>query len=133
LPGKISKVIVRNLESLPNLLGACIGKGGERIQNVIQEMNSEKIELIEWQEDKDKMLVGLLAPLSEKEISICQSLNHKNKIVVIPAPKKSLVLISKGKLLRLIENYLDLPVKIQIRTSEEMNQERKNKTSFKEN
>jgi transcription termination/antitermination protein NusA len=133
LPGEISKVIVRSLEPIPNLLGVCIGKGGGRVQNIVQEMNSERIEFVEWQENKDKMLVKLLAPLSEKEISICQSLNHKNKIVVIPAPKKSLVLISKGKLLRLIENYLDLPVKIQIRTSEEMNQERKNKTSFKEN
>jgi len=78
------------------------------------------------------MLVKLLAPLSEKEISIYQSPNYKNKIVIVPASKKSLVLTSKGKLLRLIENYLDLPVKIQIRTSEEMNQVRKNKTFFKE-
>ena len=65
------------------------------------------------------MLVKLLAPLSEEEVSICQSSNHKNKILVVPALKKSLVLTFGGKLLRLIENYLE--IKIQIRTPEEMN------------
>ena len=47
LPGRISKVIVRSLEPIPNLLGVCIGKGGERIKNIVQEMNLERIELIE--------------------------------------------------------------------------------------
>jgi N utilization substance protein A len=47
LPGRISKIIVRSLELLPNLLGVCIGKRGERIQNIVQEMGSERIELVE--------------------------------------------------------------------------------------
>ena len=47
LPGKISKVIVRSREPLPNLLGTCIGKGGERIRSVAREMSPERIELTE--------------------------------------------------------------------------------------
>ena len=47
LPGKISKVIVRSLEPLPNLLGTCIGKKGERIRSVVKEMSPEKIEIVE--------------------------------------------------------------------------------------
>ena len=47
LPGEISKVIVRSLEPIPNLLGVCIGKGGGRVQNIVQEMNSERIEFVE--------------------------------------------------------------------------------------
>ena len=72
------------------------------------------------------MLIKLLAPLTAKEISIYQSPNNKNKIIVVPVQKKSLILTYGGKLLQLIENYLNLPVKIQIRTSEEMNQAKKN-------
>jgi hypothetical protein len=75
------------------------------------------------------MLIKLLAPLKEEEISICQLPNHKSKVVVVPTQKKSLVLRFKGKLLQLIENYLNLPVKIQILTPEEMNQVRKNKSA----
>jgi len=127
LPGKISKIIVRSLEPLPNLLGTCIGQKGEKIQNIVQEMGSERIELVEWQEDKDKMLIKLLSPLKEKDISIYQLPNHKSKIVVVPTQKKSLILSFKGQLLRLIENYLNLPVKIQILTPEEMSQVRKSK------
>ena len=71
------------------------------------------------------MLIKLLAPLAAEEISIHQLPNNKNKIIVVPVQKKSLVLTYGGSLLRMIENYLNLPAKIQIRTPEEMNQIRK--------
>ena len=46
-PGIISKIIVRNVVPISNLLGTCIGKEGIRVKNIKKEMNPERIDLVE--------------------------------------------------------------------------------------
>jgi len=46
-PRVISKVIIRSKFPMNNLLGACIGERGIRVQNVGKEMNPERIDLVE--------------------------------------------------------------------------------------
>jgi N utilization substance protein A len=49
--GSRSKVAVWTSDDQIDPIGACIGQRGTRIQTIIQELNGEKIDVIEWSED----------------------------------------------------------------------------------
>ena len=50
-PGYRSKVAVYSPDPNIDPVGSCVGQKGVRIQNVINELNGEKIDVIEWNED----------------------------------------------------------------------------------
>jgi transcription termination/antitermination protein NusA len=109
-PGAISKVIVRSEVPMSNLLGACIGERGIRIQNIEKEMSLERIELVEWKKDKKEQLIKLFSPV--EVLGFCK-LQKKDDLVVIIRPEQfSLALALKGKIIKLIENYLKTKIKI---------------------
>ena len=50
-PGSRSKVAVYSSNENIDPVGSCVGQKGVRIQNIINELNGEKIDVIEWNED----------------------------------------------------------------------------------
>lgn len=50
-PGQRSKVAVAALQPGIDPVGACVGMRGGRIQNIVKELNDEKIDVIEWNND----------------------------------------------------------------------------------
>jgi len=51
-PGSRSKVAVRALQPGLDPVGACVGMRGVRIQNVVKELNGEKIDVVEWNPER---------------------------------------------------------------------------------
>ena len=61
-PGNRSKVAVYSPDPNIDPVGSCVGQKGVRIQNVINELNGEKIDVIEWDEDPSIYIVAALLP-----------------------------------------------------------------------
>lgn len=51
-PGFRTKMLVRSTRPGVDGVGACVGRNGTRIQNVVDELNGEKIDVIPWSEDE---------------------------------------------------------------------------------
>ncbi|MDO5557874.1 MAG: transcription termination factor NusA [Clostridia bacterium] len=61
-PGSRSKVAVYSQNENIDPVGSCVGQKGIRIQNIISELNQEKIDVIEWNEDIATYISSALLP-----------------------------------------------------------------------
>jgi len=69
-PGVRSKVAVWAEEDKIDPVGACIGQKGVRIQSVMNELNNERVDIIEWTEDPKEFIATSLQPAKIAEVII---------------------------------------------------------------
>lgn len=92
-PGIRSKIAVRSNNKQIDPVGACVGEGSGRITEINNELNKEKIDIIEYSEKIDKFIKNALAPAEVKKIEI----NEKQKEAKVYVPKSQFSLaIGKG-------------------------------------
>ena len=87
--------------TLPNLdaVGACIGNKGSRINSVINELNGEKIDIINYSENPADYIVAALSPAEVSEITVDTAAGVAN--VLVPENKLSLAIGKGGHNVRL--------------------------------
>ncbi len=87
--------------TVPNLdaVGACIGNKGSRINNVIQELNGEKIDIINYSENPVNYIASALSPAEVSEITVDTVAGVAN--VLVPENKLSLAIGKGGHNVRL--------------------------------
>ena len=93
-PGYRSKVAVYSPDQNIDPVGSCVGQKGVRIQNVINELNGEKIDVIEWNEDPSIYIASALLPAKILAVDIKEE--EKFAQVVVPDDQLSLAI---GKLI----------------------------------
>ena len=91
-PGYRSKVAVYSQNENIDPVGSCVGQKGVRIQNVINELNGEKIDVIEWNEDPSIYISAALLPAKVMAVDI----NDEEKFAQVIVPDDQLSL-AKGK------------------------------------
>lgn len=67
-PGMRTKVAVYSYRDDVDSVGACVGMKGIRIQSIVRELEGEKIDVVEWSEDKQSMAQNALTPARIKEV-----------------------------------------------------------------
>ncbi len=76
--GSRSKVAVRAKQSGVDPVGSCVGLRGIRIQNVVNELQGEKIDVIEWDNDPSVFIARALSPAQAQRII----LDHPEKVAI---------------------------------------------------
>ena len=69
-PGVRTKLAVRSNDKKVDPVGACVGVRGSRIKPVINELNGEKLDVVEWDADMAKFAKAALAPAAVQRISV---------------------------------------------------------------
>lgn len=90
--GRRAKIAVRTNESDVDPIGACIGARGSRIQNIIAEIGSEKIDIVPYSEDPVEFISYALSPTQISEIAL---FGDDTALVVVPEDQLSIA-IGKG-------------------------------------
>lgn len=90
--GSRTKVAVNSEKPGVDPVGSCVGQKGVRVQAVINELNGEKIDVIQWNEDPVKFIAAALSPAENLKVK----LEEKKKVAQVLAPKDQLSL-SIGK------------------------------------
>lgn len=91
--GSRTKIAVYSNQSGVDPVGSCVGQKGVRVQAVINELNGEKIDIIQYNEDTAKFILSALSPAEKLEIK----LNEDKKTALVMAPEDQLSLaIGKG-------------------------------------
>ncbi len=98
-PGKRSKVAVYSENPNIDPVGSCVGQRGIRIQNVINELNGEKIDVIEWNEDISIFIASSLLPAKIMAVDIDEE--EKFAQVIVPDEELSLAIGKAGQNARL--------------------------------
>lgn len=99
--GSRSKVAVYSPNENIDPVGSCVGQKGLRIQNIINELNGEKIDVIEWNEDPAIFISAALLPAKVLAVDI---LNEKETQVIVPDDQLSLAIGKAGQNARLAAN-----------------------------
>ena len=113
-PGYRSKVAVYSQNENIDPVGSCVGQKGVRIQNVINELNGEKIDVIEWNEDPSIYISAALLPAKVMAVD----LNDEEKFaqVIVPDDQLSLAIGKSGQNVRLAAKLTNWKIDIKSET-----------------
>lgn len=98
-PGYRSKIAVYSPNENIDPVGSCVGQKGIRIQNIINELNGEKIDVIEWNEDPSIFISSALLPA--QVMAVDAKLEEKFAQVIVPDDQLSLAIGKSGQNARL--------------------------------
>ena len=113
-PGHRSKVAVYSPDPNIDPVGSCVGQKGVRIQNVINELNGEKIDVIEWTEDPSIYIASILLPAKILAVDIKE--NERFAQVIVPDDQLSLAIGKSGQNARLDAKLTDWKIDIKSET-----------------
>lgn len=97
--GARSKISVHSLEEGIDSVGACVGPRGIRVQNIVNELNGEKIDIIKFSKDPEKFIANALSP--SKVVSVYVDEDEKKARVIVPDYQLSLAIGKEGQNARL--------------------------------
>ena len=97
--GGRTKLAVFSSQSGVDPVGSCVGQKGVRVQTVIDEVNGEKIDIIQFSEDPVRYLTAALSPADNLKIEVDE--DKKTAIVTVPEDQLSLAIGKDGQNVRL--------------------------------
>jgi N utilization substance protein A len=97
--GHRSKVAVATAQENVDPVGCCLGPRGIRLQSIINELNGEKIDVIQWHADPAVFISNALSPAQVASIKIDEE--KKTATVVVPDKQLSLAIGKEGQNARL--------------------------------
>lgn len=114
--GSRAKVAVYS--QVPNIdtVGACIGQKGTRIKNIVDELNGERIDIVEWKESMEQFVSAVLSPAVVSSVEILE--DGTAKVLVEPS-QLSLAIGKNGQNARLAARLTGTRVDIKVLEKEE--------------
>ncbi|HWJ20626.1 MAG TPA: transcription termination factor NusA, partial [Geobacterales bacterium] len=98
-PGSRAKIAVVSKDTSVDPVGACVGMRGSRVQAVVNELQGEKIDIIQWSGDAATFIVNALAPAEVAKVVLDEESERIE--VVVPDEQLSLAIGRKGQNVRL--------------------------------
>lgn len=98
-PGSRSKVAVVARQEGLDPIGSCVGVRGSRINNIVHELNDEKIDIIQWSPDPATFVANALSPVKPLRVELRES-DH-TALVTVPERQLSLAIGKDGQNARL--------------------------------
>ncbi|HET97566.1 MAG TPA: transcription termination/antitermination protein NusA [Desulfurivibrio alkaliphilus] len=104
-PGSRAKIAVSSTETDVDPVGACVGMKGSRVQNVVQELQGEKIDIVPWSPDPARFVSNALSPAQVSLVVVDEE--NKTLLVVVPDDQLSLAIGRQGQNVRLASALLN--------------------------
>ena len=113
-PGKRCKVAVYSQDENIDPVGSCVGQKGIRIQNIINELNGEKIDVIEWNPDIATFIASALLPAKIMAVDVKEE--DKFAQVIVADDQLSLAIGKAGQNARLAAKLTNWKIDIKSET-----------------
>lgn len=97
--GDRSKISVYAHNEEVDPVGSCVGAKGARVQTIVNELNGEKIDIVEWSEDPVVFVANALSPSKVLDVQVNEE--EKSTTVVVPDYQLSLAIGKRGQNARL--------------------------------
>jgi N utilization substance protein A len=98
-PGVRCKIAVNSGDPKVDPIGSCVGQKGVRVQNVTEELNGERIDVIQWHVEPEKFIKAALSPAKIAHIKIND--NIKRASVYVEQDQRPLAIGKQGQNVRL--------------------------------
>lgn len=114
--GNRTKIAVYSENSNVDAVGSCIGERGVRINQIIKELNGEKIDIIPYEKEDARFIENALSPAKDLHVFILDE-KKKEALVVVNQENLSLAIGKKGQNVRLAARLTHY--KIDVKTYEQ--------------
>lgn len=94
-----TKISVCSEDENVDAVGSCVGPRGMRVKAITDELNGEKVDIINWSEDPAILIKNALSPAVVEEVLL--DMDEKSAIVVVPDDQLSLAIGKTGQNARL--------------------------------
>ena len=94
-----TKMAVYSTDPMIDAVGSCVGPRGMRVENVVNELKTEKIDIVKWSSDPAEYIANALNPA--RVISVFVSETEKAARVIVPDNQLSLAIGKEGQNARL--------------------------------
>ena len=127
-PGSRAKICVKAVDTSLDPVGACVGMRGSRVQAVVNELQGEKIDIVNWSEDPAILVSNALSPAEVQRVNV--DLDRKKLDVILTEENLSKAIGRRGQNVRLATKLLNYEINIMTdqEDSERRQQEFKEKT-----
>jgi N utilization substance protein A len=98
-PGSRTKIAVYSNDPNVDPKGACVGSRGSRVRQIVNELRGEKLDVVEWREDKVRFIIESLGPADIEEVEINE--DEKTASVLVSDSQLSLAIGKEGQNARL--------------------------------
>lgn len=113
--GSRSKIAVFSNNSRIDPIGACIGERGSRINNIIKELNGEKIDIVLYSKQTSEFVKNALSPATNVTVVIDD--DDKNEALAIVADDElSLAIGRKGQNIKLASRLTHFKIDVKSRS-----------------
>jgi N utilization substance protein A len=110
-PGFRTKLAVWTRDEKVDPVGACVGLRGQRVKNIVRELNNEKVDIIRWDSNIRNFITNALAPAKLKNFEIDEQ-NHRVRIIT-SEDQLSLAIGKRGQNARLTSKLTGWQVDIE--------------------
>lgn len=97
--GSRTKIAVKSNDPDVDAVGACVGTNGTRVNAVVEALNGEKIDIINWSDNAAILIENSLSPA--KVVSVMADPDEKTAKVIVPDYQLSLAIGKEGQNARL--------------------------------
>lgn len=113
-PGYRTKIAVSSVKEDVDPVGACVGLKGVRIQNIIRELEGEKIDILKYEEDPVRFIKNALSPAEVEDVYIMDS-HTRTALAVVDDSQFSLAIGKQGLNVRLANRLTDWSIDVKTR------------------
>jgi N utilization substance protein A len=110
-PGFRTKLAVWTRDEKVDPVGACVGLRGQRVKNIVRELNNEKVDIIRWDPNVRNFITNALAPAKLKAFEIDEA--HKRARIIVSEDQLSLAIGKRGQNARLTSKLTGWQVDIE--------------------
>ena len=127
-PGSRAKICVKAIDASLDPVGACVGMRGSRVQAVVNELQGEKIDIVNWSEDPAILVSSALSPAEVLRVNV--DAERKKLDVILTEENLSKAIGRRGQNVRLATKLLNYEINIMTdqEDSERRQQDFKEKT-----
>ncbi len=109
-PGSRAKICVKAIDTSLDPVGACVGMRGSRVQAVVNELQGEKIDIVNWSEDPAIVVANALSPAEVQRVNV-DSVSKKLD-VILSEENLSKAIGRRGQNVRLATKLLNYEINI---------------------
>jgi len=116
-PGERTKIAVTSKDDKIDSVGACVGMRGQRVKNIVNELQGEKIDIVRYNDDLREYIKGALSPAELFEIAINK--DEKTASIIVDDEQLSLAIGKRGQNIKLASKLVGFELSVMSKTEAE--------------
>ena len=109
-PGSRAKICVKAIDTSLDPVGACVGMRGSRVQAVVNELQGEKIDIVNWSDDAALLVSKALSPAEIQRVNVDN--DSKKLDVILSEENLSKAIGRRGQNVRLATKLINYEINI---------------------